>query len=131
MKTLSIRQPWAWLIARPDLTDPALRLEWCKDVENRTFKTNVRGNILIHAGKQDDPDIAEIRRLFYKEAGLIIPKRLDYGGIVGQVTLYDCIQGSDSEWAIEGMWHWLIRDSKPLPFKPVKGKLGFFEVSYP
>lgn len=25
MKALSIRQPWAWLIIRPDITDPVIR----------------------------------------------------------------------------------------------------------
>ena len=44
MKTLSIRNPWAYLIAYG-----------VKDVENRSWKTDYRGELLIHAsGKSDD-----------------------------------------------------------------------------
>lgn len=41
MKVLSIRQPWAWLICAG-----------YKDVENRDWRTNYRGRILIHAPKK-------------------------------------------------------------------------------
>lgn len=41
MKALSIRQPWAWLIANGH-----------KDIENRTSHTNFRGDFLIHASKK-------------------------------------------------------------------------------
>ena len=37
---LSIRQPWAWLI-----------VNGYKDIENRNWKTNFRGKILVHAAK--------------------------------------------------------------------------------
>ena len=40
MLALSIRQPWAWLIVHG----------W-KDIENRTWRTRVRGRFLIHAAK--------------------------------------------------------------------------------
>jgi hypothetical protein len=38
MKAISIRAPWAWAI-----------LHAGKDVENRTWPTNVRGTVAIHA----------------------------------------------------------------------------------
>lgn len=38
MKALSIKQPWASLIA-----------QGIKDIENRTWKTKFRGRIFIHA----------------------------------------------------------------------------------
>lgn len=38
MKALSIKQPWASLIA-----------QGIKDIENRTWKTSYRGRIYIHA----------------------------------------------------------------------------------
>jgi hypothetical protein len=37
---LSIRQPWAWLVAHG----------W-KNIENRTWPTGFRGRFLIHAAK--------------------------------------------------------------------------------
>lgn len=56
MLTLSIRQPWAWLIVRPDITGPRERAAAMLDgriktVENRTWPTRYRGSILIHASK--------------------------------------------------------------------------------
>src|SRR5216683_3431530 len=43
MKALSIQQPFAWLI-----------VNGYKDIENRTWNTNYKGFVLIHAGKQVD-----------------------------------------------------------------------------
>jgi hypothetical protein len=44
LKTLSIRNPWAYLVAYG-----------VKDVENRSWKTDYRGDFLIHcSGKPDD-----------------------------------------------------------------------------
>jgi len=40
LKALSIRQPWAWAIFGAG-----------KDVENRTWKSSVRGTIAVHAAK--------------------------------------------------------------------------------
>jgi hypothetical protein len=40
MKAITIKQPWAFLI-----------VEGVKDIENRTWKTNFRGRVLIHASK--------------------------------------------------------------------------------
>lgn len=46
MKALTIQQPWAHLIATGD-----------KLYETRSWKTNYRGPIAIHAGKQVDTDV--------------------------------------------------------------------------
>lgn len=40
MKTITIKQPWAWLIA-----------SGIKDIENRTWPTKFRGRVLIHASQ--------------------------------------------------------------------------------
>ena len=45
MKVLSIRQPWAWLI-----------MTGLKDVENRTWNTDFRGQFAIHASRKFDWD---------------------------------------------------------------------------
>ena len=45
MKALTVCQPYAHLICLPDADERAKR------VENRTWPTSVRGEILIHAGK--------------------------------------------------------------------------------
>ena len=50
-KAISIKQPWAYLIA-----------SGTKDVENRTWKTNFRGRVLIHVGAKVDN--RQMRELF-------------------------------------------------------------------
>lgn len=45
MKTLSIRQPWASLIVKG-----------FKDVENRSWRTPIRGEIAIHASASKTED---------------------------------------------------------------------------
>ena len=46
MKALSIKQPWAWLI-----------VNGFKDIENRTWRTKIRGEFLIHAGIEADKNM--------------------------------------------------------------------------
>ena len=50
MKALSIRQPWAELI-----------VAGLKDIENRTWRTDYRGPVLIHAGMKIEPIDADLR----------------------------------------------------------------------
>ena len=49
------------------------------------------------------------------------------GGIVGAVDIVDCVTESDSDW-FSGPYGYVLRDPKPLPFRPVRGQLGFFRV---
>ncbi|MNN95192.1 hypothetical protein D3C81_2139620 [compost metagenome] len=49
------------------------------------------------------------------------------GGIIGSVELVDSLDTSDSPWYM-GQKGFLLRDPKPLPFTPIKGQLGFFDV---
>ena len=110
MKALSIMQPWAWLIVNG----------W-KDLENRTWQTNYRGPLLIHASKQYDLK----GYIFIVQSGLMkaedMPKTLEFGGIIGQVELYDVVQDAPSNWAAADQYHWLVRDAKTLPFVPCRG----------
>ena len=120
MKAISIRQPWAWLIAHG-----------YKDVENRTWATKHRGPILIHAGKTLDPYFDEIRQGVRAQGvraqGVEFPdaKHIERGGIVGQANLVDCVTESSSEW-FDGPYGFVLEDAQPLPFKPCKGRLGIF-----
>ena len=49
------------------------------------------------------------------------------GGIVGAVTIVDCVTESDSPW-FTGPYGWCLADPTPLPFIPYKGTLRFFDV---
>ncbi|WP_341743128.1 ASCH domain-containing protein [Azonexus hydrophilus] len=121
---ISIRQPWAWLI-----------LNAGKDIENRDWPTHFRGRVLIHASKtctkaeyEDAMDFMTDRQIL-QGIGMNIPsiKGMDRGGIVGSVEIVDCVTKSDSPWFM-GQYGFVLRNLKPMPFIPWKGRLGFFNV---
>lgn len=122
MKAISIRQPWAWLI-----------VNGFKDIENRSWRTNYRGPVLIHASQGMTRSeynnavsyAAEIdRRLPY-----LIPsfEKIERGGIVGVANVASCVDWHASPWYM-GEKGFVLNDAKPLPFYPMKGKLSFFET---
>lgn len=122
-QAISLQQPWAWLVVHADeYPDP-------KRIENRTWPTAVRGRVKIHASKTFDldgyrsviarrPDLANL---------LPQPNEFELGGIVGEVTIVDCVSQSDDEWFV-GTYGFVLADPKPLPFFQIPGKLRFFEV---
>lgn len=137
MRALSIRQPWAWLILRPDLTGDA-RAAWLnspdrKDIENREWATRYRGPVLIHAGKTMArsyyEDVADM--IAYVAPGVVelLPayEQLERGGVVGVATITDCVEHSPSRW-FQGRYGFVLQDPRPLPFHACNGMLGFFDV---
>lgn len=76
MKVITIKQPWATLIA-----------EGYKEYEFRTWKTIYRGDILIHAGKSIDKKAMER----FKYLNLEYP----IGQIIAKATIIDCIKVDD------------------------------------
>lgn len=134
MKALSILQPWAWLIVRPDVTDPPARAELranglIKPVENRTWQTRFRGPVLIHAGKkwgrEQREDLAYVRACF---PDIPLPHEFDRGGIIGRATVIDCVDDMDSPWFF-GPFGFVLTDQSAFPrMISFKGALGFFEV---
>lgn len=74
MKVLTIKQPWATLIMQGD-----------KRFEFRSWKTNYRGEFLIHAGLGVDKEVLERLKRY-------LPEKLPQGKILGKVTLVDCIK---------------------------------------
>jgi hypothetical protein len=136
VKALSILQPWAWLIVRPDVTDAAQRARMyaagtMKDVENRTWSTSYRGRLLIHAGKNyTKPKHAEyaaaIRELFAIE----LPRydELARGAVIGEARLIGISRDGCSRWCAEGQYHWRLEDARPRPIVPWRGQLGLFDL---
>lgn len=129
MKALSVRQPWAWLIIRPDVTDPVERKRlWAarliKDVENRTWPTSRRGRFEIHASRQFDYDAYCRLRV----DGITLPPTSAFlrGGIIGTAILVGCVKHHPSPW-FEGPWGFLLSDPQPVEFRPMQGALGFFD----
>lgn len=76
MKVLTIKQPWATLIMQGD-----------KRFEFRSWKTNYRGELLIHAGKGIDKEAM-------KRLSKYISENLPSEKILGKVKLVDCIEMS-------------------------------------
>jgi hypothetical protein len=116
LMTLSIRQPWAWLICNRG-----------KNVENRTWKTDYRGPLLIHAGLSMDHFALDILRAH----GHAFPRDLKVGGIVGRVRLMGCVGPAvscNSMWAQPDLFHWLLEDRAPVEFIPCKGRLNLFDL---
>lgn len=124
MKALSIRQPWAWLI-----------LNGGKDIENRAWKTNFRGRVLVHAAKgitraeYDSIQAGCFPRGHFNTNFFPAFELLERGGIIGSVEITDCVTQSGSPWFF-GPFGFVLTNSKPLPFIPLKGQLGFFEVDH-
>jgi hypothetical protein len=120
-KTLTLKPHWAHAVIRLG-----------KNVENRSWVPRYRGPLLIHAGSGFH--VGEFNRLreIAKEDGRRAPKREDVliGGIVGIVDFYDVVEDSDSDW-FGGPYGWLFRRIKPLPFLPMTGRLGLYDIDPP
>lgn len=123
-KALSIRQPWAWLI-----------VNGYKDIENRTWSTELRGEILIHASKtMTNADYQSAVNFVnnLKDSNKIplhitIPDKtdLELGGIVGSAVITACVTESDSPW-YTGDYGFRLEDAQTRIFEPCLGKLKFF-----
>lgn len=122
MKALTIKEPWATLI-----------IDGYKKYEFRSWKTNYRGKILIHAGMSLEKDMLKRFEVY--------DLKCSKGEIIGEAELTDCIL-VDKEfndelikinpvvyaksnhvqkyaWKLENV----IKYSNPIP---IKGKLGLW-----
>lgn len=84
MKALSIWQPWTQLLATGK-----------KKYETRSWKTNYRGPILLHASSRNEVNkilismgINEYEK--FERAG-IVGEKMEFGSIIGIAQLKDCI----------------------------------------
>ena len=119
---LSIRQPWAWLI-----------VNGFKDIENRDWPTHFRGEMLVHAGqtlsrRDYNETVEDLQLMGLYPPGLPAYDHLQRGGLVGWTRVVDCVEQHPSPWKMPGGYGFVLRDSRPIPFVPFKGRLGFFNV---
>jgi ASCH domain len=114
VKVLTVRQPWAHLI-----------VAGLKTIENRTWRTNYRGPLYIHAAsKMHDRPVAKIERQF----GVTIdPDGLTLGAVIGRVNLIDIVTQSDSLW-FEGPFGWVLQDAEAITNAPLRGQMDLFEI---
>ena len=122
MKVLTIKEPWASLI-----------IDGYKNYEFRSWKTNYRGKILIHAGMNIEKDI--LKR--FEDYNIVCSR----GEIIGEAELLDCILVDEklNKELINinplvygrsnhvGKYAWKLGNIKKYKRKiPVKGKLGLW-----
>ena len=118
---LSIRQPWTELI-----------LQGRKTIEVRTWATQYRGELWLHAGIQ--PETKALHRFNF------LTHNLAFGALVGRCEIYDCIEFRDETW---GQWRtqhlnegplnrrqyaWFLRNPIRILPRPLKGRLGLMRI---
>ncbi len=139
MKAITIWQPWASLLATGS-----------KQIETRSWRTNYRGEILIHAAKKPYSQIeriisADSRKLIRDVLGLGYidwKERIPTGVIIGKASLVNCLRIDEvtailikkqypDEYAFgdftPGRYAWVMTD--PVLFEnpvPASGKQGLW-----
>ncbi|MFV0326913.1 MAG: hypothetical protein ACK5LF_21455 [Bacteroides xylanisolvens] len=128
LNTLSVQQPFA-----------LLEVLGIKDIENRTWKTDFRGRIYIHACAwkkaraiyQLTEEQKSIVSNYPIVKSLLDEKELMYSAIIGHVDLVDIVEDSSSVWALKDHYHWIL--ANPVMFESsivnVKGQLNFWDCS--
>jgi hypothetical protein len=121
VKALTLRQPWAWAAIYGGM-----------DVGNRRWRTAYRGPLLIHSGKDPDPDPEAVSRLLWMMAdpeALRQPRAAWQAreAIIGLVYLVDILTDSCSPWAATGWYHWVFEFPSPVdPAVPCRGRPGLW-----
>jgi hypothetical protein len=135
MKALSIKQPWASLIAHG-----------IKPIENRTWKTHFRGRIYIHASAKNAKGLSLLNN---KQLNSLPEFEIETinSAIIGEVDIIDCVINHPSIWEektefspyqVNGenespkpIYNWVL--ANPVlydkPILNVKGKLSFWEFN--
>lgn len=119
-------QPWASLVAQGH-----------KRIETRSWRTNYRGPIAIHAAMGMPAGAKEFARLQF--ALERIPSPIPCGAIVATATLMGCRRTEDvaSQVGAElefgdftpGRWAWFLTDIVALPFPiPCRGHLSLWII---
>lgn len=123
MKALSVRQPWAWLICNAG-----------KTIENRSWSTNYRGPILIHAAQGMRTAEFDDACAWLRWKRLPVPTLADMasaarGAIVAEASIVGVVKASTSPWFV-GPYGWVLANVRPVPAVHVRGALGLFDVGW-
>ena len=114
MKALSLKQPWASLIAIGK-----------KTIETRTWSTNYRGKLLIVSSKTFDKNYP-----YHNFLSLGLPM----GKALAIVEVVDCRKMKKEDEEAAGLpyrpdlYSWILSDIQKIEPFPVKGQLRFYEV---
>lgn len=112
LPALTLKQPWASAIFLG------------KDVENRSWPTDYRGPLIIHAGKTTDP------RAYRSRIGRRLPHDLPAGAALGLVQIVGVEtpqQPNSSPWGDRRSYRWRLFNPQPFPEPvPLRGQQGLF-----
>lgn len=103
MKAITIKNPHAEAICLG-----------VKDVENRSWRTSFRGRVFIHSASKSLPGRYSCPN----------------SAIIGSVEIIDCVLDSKSPHAVDGYWHWILRDPElfEFPILNIRGSLSFWTI---
>lgn len=124
LKVLTLRQPWATLVA-----------EGIKRYEFRSWKTNYRGKVLIHAGTGIDKE--DMKK--YKDLDLEFPSRR----IIAIVEIEDCLELDEKlnkkiiaekniayGNKVRTGYAWKLKNIKKINYdKEINGQLGLWNLN--
>ena len=117
-RCLSVRQPWAWAIC-----------VGAKVVENRTWKTDYRGQIAIHASASKQAINFALKQ---KQSARLRPDWFTTGAIIGVADVADVVALNETldsnPWAM-GPCCWLLSNPRLIASPiPCKGKLTLYSL---
>jgi len=128
MKVLNLQEPWASLVK-----------EGCKRIETRSWRTNYRGELYIHASQRKLT--AREYDLYVEQLGLLRGTEFVYGAIIAKCRLVDCrlmtgeliaeVKKDRAEFLCgeykPGRYAWILEDVEALEMPiPAKGQLGIW-----
>jgi hypothetical protein len=120
---LTVRQPWAHAI-----------MQGGKNIENRSWPTQFRGTIALHAGRSMEPNDVDAFFTFLKERQLLgswltrdAVESLPRGVIVGLVDIVDCVRASNSAW-FEGPYGFVLENPRSIVPVPCRGAQKLFDL---
>ena len=135
-KCIAIRQPFAYLVIRPDITDPverqnALDNGFFKLIENRSQNSHYRGDLLIHASLTYDPDDFVYCFELAHKLGFEMSENEDhyqFGGIIGRVTMTGVTKKSKSPFYVPNNFGYEFDNPVVLPYTKIRGYTQIFSV---
>lgn len=127
MKVLSIKEPFASLIK-----------DGYKKIETRSFKTNYRGEIYVHASIKKVTESYEDNKILND---LMKKVNYNYGNIICKANLVDCklmdekfleeIKNNSQEESLGiyklGRYAWILEDVEVIESIPAKGNLNIWQ----
>ena len=135
VKVISLQQPWAHLVVSLDHEGNAF-----KEVETRSWKTNYRGELYIHASNKflfSNLELCHQDKFFKKSIPDV--SVLESGCIIGKVNLVDCVPVESLDGKIgkqertfgdysPGRFAWVLEQPQKfiVPI-PAKGALSIWE----